>query len=154
MSLEIVILEDCLDRQATMTACLADRFRHYPVRFFEAAGPMIAYLESNPKTAIAIALDHDLEFIQGKNGSLTDPGTGRDVANFLAERAPVCPVVIHSTNSPAAVGMKMALDEAHWTTYRVVPFGDLEWIPEVWIQAMRRAIVDTAVPESQPSHAK
>jgi hypothetical protein len=153
MSLEIVILEDCIDRQTIMTACLADRFRHYPVRFFEAAAPMIAYLESKLKTTIVIALDHDLEFIQDANGSLTDPGTGRDVANFLADRPPTCPVVIHSTNSPAAVGIKMTLDEANWTTYRVVPFGDLEWISEIWIQAMRRAIVDTAAPEIEPTHS-
>lgn len=144
MALEIVILEDCIERQAEMSACLADRFRHYPVRYFDAASPMVAYLESNLANTIAIALDHDLEFKTSESGMTEDPGTGRDVADFLASREPACPVVVHSTNAPAAIGMMMVLEDSNWTTHRVVPFGDLQWISEIWIQTMRRAIIDTA----------
>jgi hypothetical protein len=40
--------------------------------------------------------------------------------------------------------MEMALDEAGWETHRVLPFGDLEWIPKVWFRAVRDTIVGAA----------
>ena len=72
---------------------------------------------------------------------MLDPGTGREVADYLAAKTPVCPVVIHTTNTPAALGMEMVLKDAHWKTYRVLPFDDLEWIPTDWFRTVRRAIV-------------
>jgi hypothetical protein len=62
----------------------------------------------------------------GRDGRLLDPGTGREVADDLARRSAVCPVVIHTTNSSAAVGMEMVLREARWKTYSVYPLEGLE----------------------------
>jgi hypothetical protein len=86
-------------------------------------------------------LDHDLELKPGPDGRLIDPGTGREVADYLARKEPACPVVIHSTNAAAAQGMATALTEARWQTYCVAPYGDLEWIPGPWFRAVRRAVV-------------
>jgi hypothetical protein len=86
-------------------------------------------------------LDHDLEIEPGPTGTCVDSGTGRDVADYLAGKEPVCPVIIHTTNSQAAVGMEMVLKEAGWKTHRVVPFDDMEWIAKTWFPAIRRAIV-------------
>jgi hypothetical protein len=63
-------------------------------------------------------------------------------------------VVIHSTNSAAATGMEMVLQEAQWQTRRVVPFGDLEWIPTQWFRAVRRAIVAQAKRPQKGEHGE
>jgi hypothetical protein len=138
---KIVILEDNKDRRAAMRACLVDRFYQFEALFFEDAAAMVHYLEAHLQEAIVICLDHDLEMRQGPDGRSTDPGTGRAVADFLARHAPGCPVVIHTSNATAAVGMEMALKDAHWQTDRVMPCGDLDWIPTQWFRSVRRAIV-------------
>jgi CheY-like chemotaxis protein len=141
MAMKIIILEDNADRQAAMRACLADRFHQFEVHFFDDSGEMNRFLDEHLPDAIVIALDHDLDLKPGPEGRCIDPGTGREVADFLAERSPTCPVIVHTTNSLAAVGMEAVLRNAGWKTRRVVPFGDLEWIESVWFSAIRRAIV-------------
>ncbi|HEY3789445.1 MAG TPA: cyclic-phosphate processing receiver domain-containing protein [Urbifossiella sp.] len=141
MAMKIVILEDNVDRRAIMRNCLADRFPMFETKFFESAETAIGYLRRNLPDTIAIALDHDLEFIAGSDGRLIDPGNGREVADYLAAQKPVCTVIVHTTNSDAAVGMTMVLRDGGWKTKRVVPFDDMNWIESDWFFAMRRAIV-------------
>jgi Cyclic-phosphate processing Receiver domain len=142
--MQICILEDNPERQAAMRDCVKDRFHQYKAIFFNDAALMIEHLRSHLSEVIAISLDHDLELIPNGKGKPTDPGTGRHVANFLAELTPTCPIVIHSTNSAAAQGMQMLLDEKGWKTHLVHPRGDLEWIGTEWFQAMRKALLETA----------
>jgi len=141
MVMKIVVLEDNVERQRVMRECLADRFPMYELHFFGSAGDTIQFLRKNLHETLAVALDHDLELQPGPNGALIDPGTGRDVANFLAERPPVCPVVLHTTNTAAVAGMELVLNDAGWSTLRVVPFDDLSWIGADWLRAVRRAVV-------------
>ena len=141
MPMKIVILEDNADRVSAMRDCLEDRFSRFECRFFDEAAAVTEYLEANLADTILIALDHDLDLKQTPSGETIDPGTGREVADYLAGKPPVCPVVIHTTNTTAAVGMEMVLKDAHWKTYRVLPFNDLEWIPTEWFRIVRRAIV-------------
>lgn len=144
--MKILILEDDADRRSAMEACLRDRFyQHEPV-FFDDVAAMLAYMKSELESALAISLDHDLELLQEYDGSLTDPGTGRAIANYLAGQAPHCPIIIHSTNSAAGDGMEAILREAGWVTYRVHPFGDLEWIPTKWFRTVRDGIAASAKP--------
>ena len=146
---EIYILEDDARRRQAMSAALADRFPQYPVRFFTTAPDMLDRLaQVDLSRLLAIGLDHDLELITGADGQCIDPGSGRDVADWLARLHPACPVVIHSTNAPAAVGMQLALEDSGWEVDRVVPFGDLQWISECWLRAFRDAIVGAV---AQPS---
>lgn len=144
MPLKIAILEDNGGRQACMQDCLADRFHQYEVRLFDAADEMIAFLVESLRDTLVVSLDHDLELKEGHQGKVIDPGTGRDVADYLAQQAPACPVVIHTSNSAAAAGMEMVLQDAGWATHRVVPFDDLKWIESEWFRTMRRAIVGQA----------
>jgi hypothetical protein len=139
--MKIVILEDNVERQGEMRHCLADRFGQFDTLFFAVSSEMNAYLDAHLSETLAISLDHDLDLLPGANGTWIDPGTGREVADFLAGRAPVCPIIIHTTNVPAAAGMEFALQEASWVTERVVPHDDLEWIAADWFPALRRAIV-------------
>jgi hypothetical protein len=139
--MKIVILEDNAERQAAMLDCLQDRFHQFEKRFFACAAEMVAYLKDNLAQTMAISLDHDLDVMSTPAGETLDCGTGRIVADFLAQHPPKCPVIIHTTNSSAACGMEMVLQDAGWKTFRVYPYGDLEWIATTWFQTMRRAIV-------------
>ena len=141
--MKIVILEDNNDRRAVMRACMSDRFHQYELVFFDAARPMIDFLRKHLDEILVVALDHDLDLIPGESAALMDPGDGRDVADFLSSQRAVCEVVIHTTNAPAAAGMKMVLQDADWRTHRVAPYGDLQWIDEQWFPAMRNAIVNS-----------
>lgn len=125
-----------------MQECLEDRFPQYGAIFFESAPPMVDYLSrDDTPELLLISLDHDLELpADGKD----DPGTGRDVADCLAGQSPVCPVIIHTTNALAAVGMQSVLEESGWVTIRVTPYDADRWIKESWFRAARNAIVDAA----------
>lgn len=139
--LQIVILEDNLDRQRVMRDCLADRFPQYGVRFFVTAGEAIAFLRANLERVLAIALDHDLDLIPVDPRRNIDPGSGRDVADFLANQPPTCPVLIHSTNAPAALAMRTELEECGWKCERVIPGPGEDWIRADWLIEVRNAIV-------------
>jgi hypothetical protein len=141
MAHKIAILEDNADRQAVMRRCLADRFYTFDAHFFDEAGDMIRFLDRHLTETLAISLDNDLELKPGPGGRMIDPGSGVEVAGYLASKPAVCPVVIHTTNTAAAEAMKAALDAAGWRTRRVVPFDDMNWIESDWFFAIRRAIV-------------
>lgn len=141
MPMKIAILEDNAERQEFMRACIADRFYMYDARFYDDAGAMIDFLREHLVECLVIALDHDLELKPGSDGRCIDSGTGRDVADYLAKQAPTCPVIIHSTNADAVVGMKAVLKDAGWKTRRVIPSQETDWIRNDWFPALRRAIV-------------
>ena len=144
MSCVIAILEDNEDRLAAMEDRLRDRFPQFERQYFAEAPRMIEWLEANLDRLALIALDHDLELIEIGNGQVRDPGTGREVAEFLAERRPTCPIVIHSSNSPAAVGMQTVLREAGWQVSRSLPCDDLAWIDTDWFPTVRSVLVNLA----------
>jgi len=147
--MKIVILEDNDDRQAAMKSCLRDRFHQYEAIFFDNAKGMQAFLEAHLASVLLISLDHDLELKAQHNGKLADPGTGREVADFLANQLPSCPIIIHTTNSAAGDGMEFLLRDARWDIHRVHPYGDMEWIPTLWFRTLRNAIVGSARPRSK-----
>ena len=140
--LEVVILEDDPRRRRAMRVALADRLPQYPPRFFTTAAEAARYLDDHLDRALLVVLDHDLDPIPVHPRRSLDAGTGRDVADFLAARDPCCPVVIHTTNRPAAVGMEAELADAGWDVSIVTPYGDLEWIAGDWLRAVRIAAVD------------
>lgn len=151
--MNIFILEDNAERCAVMRDCLADRFWQYPLHFFNDASAMIAVLKSKLPDSLLIALDHDLELLDDA-GRCIDSGSGRDVADFLAQQSPVCPIVIHTSNAPAALGMELVLQDSGWVTHRVSPYDDTRWISEAWFPAVRNAIVDSALSRPRVSSAK
>ena len=136
----IAILEDNAERIAAMRECLYDKFPFFEVRFFPAAWEANDWIASDLPRAICFSLDHDLEPLND-HPDTPDPGTGRDVANQLAQRAPHCPVIIHSTNTHAAQGMELVLNDAGWIVQRITPYNDLEWVRAAWLPTIRRAIL-------------
>ena len=137
----LAILEDNADRQTVMRACIADRFYTFDARFFDDPREMIAFLEANLSDTLVISLDNDLDMKPGPDGRMIDVGEGRQVAAFLAAREPVCPVIIHTSNTHAAESMTETLRAAGWKTRRTVPMEDTKWIEDDWFFAIRRALV-------------
>jgi CheY-like chemotaxis protein len=143
-NMKIVILEDNQDRRAAMLDCVRDRFHRYETVFFDDAKEMQVYLDANLASALIISLDHDLELKSRPDGGMVDPGTGREVADFLARQPPTCPIIIATTNSAAGDGMEFVLRDASWQIHRVHPWGDLAWIAGSWFRTLRNAIVGSA----------
>jgi CheY-like chemotaxis protein len=141
LPMQIIILEDNDERRQHIRSCLADHFPQYDLRFFVSATEMLDDLRRiDLNDVVLIALDHDLELLPTDDGRMVDPGDGRDVANSLAGRTPTCPVIIHTTNTPAGDSMRAVLRESGWKTLRVVPYGCHEWISQTWFRAVRKAI--------------
>jgi hypothetical protein len=93
-------------------------------------------LESLLPQAVLIALDHDLE---PADDDPTDPGDGLVVAKWLAGRVPICPVIIHTSNSLRGDSMEGELDLAGWTYRRILPVGD-DWVEVDWYRTARRLL--------------
>jgi hypothetical protein len=140
MSGTIVVLDDEPERIDEMTRCLSARLPNHKPVVFDNAPDLIAWIGDQLSDVQLICLDHDLGPNRRRGDEVFDPGTGRDVADFLAKCQPVCPVVIHTTNSMAAPGMTMVLDDAGWQNIRVIPYNDLEWIGADWINAVASAL--------------
>jgi hypothetical protein len=140
----IAILEDNDERIAAMQRYLADKFQFFSMQFFRTADGAVEWIREHSDQIICLSLDHDLECPLGA----PDPGCGRDVAEFVAGLHPRFPIVIHSTNSHAAIAMEALLQERGWTVSRVLPYGDLAWVAEIWLPSIRAAIVGGAVKPS------
>jgi CheY-like chemotaxis protein len=144
MPMKILVLEDNKDRREAMRECLAERLYPYESVFFVVPQPMLRYLREHLEEVICISLDHDMELLVDAQGQLSDPGTGREIADYLATQSPQCHVVVHSTNTAAAEGMESVLTESGWTVNRVAPWGDLDWVGASWFPTVRRAILEAA----------
>jgi hypothetical protein len=130
----IAILEDDERRSQAMLMMLKKILPEYSEQFFDNAPDMIVWLKKNLSSLALISLDHDLGANHHKKGEIFDPGTGRDVVDFLVSQKPCCPIIIHTTNPQGGEGMKWALEEAGWQYEVVIPFKDIEWIEELWIR--------------------
>lgn len=132
MANHVAILEDDINRLLEMKACLGELLPDFEHCFFDNAAEMITWLEANLSSTVLISLDHDLPIIQYRGGKRVDPGTGRVVADYLAKQPATCPVMVHTSDPNAAHGMMHTLRDAKWPATRVQPFGDYEWVREVW----------------------
>jgi len=142
----IAILDDDPARIAGMRAALAALGEEPEPATFGNAPGMIAWLGAHVNECRVISLDHDLGPSREIAGEFLDPGTGRDVVDFLAGHAPVCPVIVHTSNSLARPGMELALHEAGWKSVRVYPHFDTDWIGTAWIRAVEEAMSPGARP--------
>jgi len=99
---------------------------------------MVSELDSLLGEAQLISLDHDL---YKDTPSDPDPGTGRMVADLLSERDPVCPVIVHSTNTDAAWGMFNELTSGKWKVELVHHLNQPAWIEELWLPAATKLML-------------
>lgn len=137
----IAILEDDERRYSAMQELLTTEFPGQQFIHFDNSPDMITWLDKHLPKARLLCLDHDLGPNRERDGAVFDPGTGRDVVDFLAQQAPVCPVLIHTSNYRAAPGMEFALEPSGWVVERVSPSYDIAWIPAAWIRAVRQLLL-------------
>ena len=138
----IAVLEDNEERIAEMQRVLADKFPFFDHHFSRTAPTQIAWLQQHGESTICLCLDHDLD--PPASDPACDPGTGRDVVEFLIRGEAAFPVIVHTTNAHAGIAMRELLQDRHWSALRVMPYEDLRWIAEAWLPAVRQAIVDAA----------
>jgi hypothetical protein len=134
MSTKIIILDDESERIKEMTCCIQKQLPSYSLVVFDNAPDLICWLQKHLVEAALICLDHDLGPNRERNGEVFDPGTGRDVVDYLATQDPVCPIIIHTSNSMAAPGMELVLNDAGWMHSRSYPEDGLLWIHAYWIK--------------------
>jgi hypothetical protein len=137
MPLTIAILEDDARRREAMEAVLRRRLPQFEIAFFTVSQAMNEWLAAHLAEVVIASLDHDLELMPGAGGKLVDQGCGRDVVDYLIQRPAAFPVLVHSTNAPAASAMAAELEERGWTIDRVTPYDDLAWVEEAWWPALR-----------------
>lgn len=134
----ILILEDDSRRIKVMQRLLTTELPQFTFHIFPTASELNSFYSKYKHEIALIALDHDLEDVYDSSGNQVDPGTGRDVSNFLSCQKSTCPVIIHSTNRIAVDGMEFDLIDAGWNVERIAPYSDLQWIEEAWMPAITR----------------
>lgn len=136
----IAVLDDEPDRLEAMIPVLNQCYPALNVETFDNAPDINAWFHGHLDKCCLICLDHDLGPNRKRNGTVFDPGIGRDVANYLATQIPVCPIIIHTTNTIARPGMIQALEDAEWIVSYVSPYADTLWIREVWKDEVQRIL--------------
>ena len=145
MSRFLLVLDDDRNRLYGFEQIVRRLGEGWEIRTWRDAPSMIAELDRHLPDAGLISLDHDL---YADSRSDPDPGTGRMVADALAQRRPVCPVLVHSTNTDAAWGMHNSLRRGGWTVALVHQLGQPEWIEALWLPAALRAVEAAGRPRS------
>jgi len=136
----ILLLEDNDERIAAFQQTVATLGDGFAVKIWRDAPSMIAECEVYFPTTVLISLDHDLNPIPG---STVDPGTGVDVARFLGDFMPVCPVLLHSSNTDRVYSMHNELRFSGWTVDRVGPIGT-DWITTSWRRAATQLLAENS----------
>lgn len=134
----ILLLEDNDERIAGFQKTSAALGDGLELKIWRDANTMIAECEQFFPSAALISLDHDLN---PQPCVTTDPGTGLDVAKFLGDFLPVCPVLIHSSNTDRVYSMHNELRFAGWMVDRVGPLGT-DWIETEWIRRARELLTE------------
>jgi ADP-ribosylglycohydrolase len=136
----ILILEDNGERIAAFHKAIAALGDGFEVKVWRDALAMITECSAFFPTAALISLDHDLNPMPG---TTIDPGTGLDVAQYLGDFMPVCPVLIHSSNTERVYSMYNELRFADWIVDRVGPLGG-DWIETSWLRTAKKLLAENA----------
>ena len=142
----ILLLEDNDQRIAGFQKAVAGWGGGCELKIWRDAPSMVAGMVDYFSTAALISLDHDLN---PQPGATSDPGTGMEVAQFLADFLPACPVLIHSTNTDRVYSMLNELRFAHWRVDRVGPLGE-DWIETTWARRAREWMAEHS--NTWPAH--
>ncbi len=134
----LLILDDDHTRLRGFDEVVHRLGNEWVIRAWRTAPAMIAEIDSLLGDAQLISLDHDL---YKDAPSDPDPGSGRVIADLLSRRNPVCPVIVHSTNTDAAWGMFNELASAKWKVELVHHLNQPAWIEELWLPVATRLML-------------
>jgi ADP-ribosylglycohydrolase len=153
----ILILEDNDERISAFSVVVAGMVPECQLRLWRDAPSFMAEARAWLPQASLISLDHDLN---PQPGASQDPGTGLEVATWLAQQTPVCPVIVHSSNHERVESMVNELRFGGWTWERVGPWGS-DWIAGAWrrkagalLEAGRNARVSPLAATRPVDHAQ
>jgi hypothetical protein len=132
----ILILEDSSDRIEGFKKAVAALGPDYTLRLWQEAPTMIAECPKYFRETCLISLDYQLARRPGFKG---DPGNGLQVAEFLCNQDPLCPVIIHTSAYDRRISMLNALSFAKWHAYIVSPVGP-SWITETWLGVVSKLL--------------
>jgi FixJ family two-component response regulator len=130
----IMILEDDAERIRSFQHTIAPlgfRLHHW-----HDAPAMIAECLPYLADTCLISLDHDLH---RRPSATRSPGSGLEVAKFLARHPAVCPVIIHTGSSDSAWSMYRVFQGGNWNVEMVPPLGK-GWIHRSWLPAAKALI--------------
>lgn len=145
MPKRLLILDDDLVRLHGFEEIAPRLGTDWAIRTWRDAHSMILELQENVQEAHLISLDHDL---YKDSPSDPDPGTGRAVADYLAKCAsPICPVIVHSTNTDAAWGMFNELSSRGWKVSLVHHLNQSGWIEKHWLPVAKNLIASIGIKE-------
>jgi hypothetical protein len=138
MNQVILILDDSEERLEEMQSLIVESYPQYDIIHFDNAPDTIEWLEDNLTSVVLMSLDHDLGLNREREARVFDPGTGKDVVDFLETKSPVCPIIVHSSNYLGRDRMFFSLEAAGWRTSCVNPHDDLEWIFDAWMPQINK----------------
>jgi len=134
--MKVLILEDDAERAIAFRRESANINPKAEVVLWQSAHKMCEDLPSHLPAAILISLDHDLRIIDGHS---EDPGSGMDVAKALSSLSPICPVIVHTSNTNASWSMVNELTHSGWRVERAGPVSmGTEWVRTVWAPMVRQ----------------
>ena len=131
--MKILILEDNQDRIDAFKEVLSE-YDDLEIHIWKAAYSFIEEVDEHLQGTDVISLDHDLVSDDG-----SDPGDGLEVAEYLRDKEPICPVIIHSTNINRSWSMHRELKDGNWDVERYPPLSmGVDWIYKDWINAIKK----------------
>jgi len=129
----IAILDDDIGRRVEMERLLFEVKPDAKVEVFDNAPDMIAWLARRIDDVTLVSLAHDLGPSRFRDGMLFDPGSGRDVADFLNEMDRTFPIIVHAANVTKGDNMCASLRGAGWSCARIHAKRDPGWISTEWV---------------------
>jgi hypothetical protein len=128
----VLLLEDNDERIARFTTALRGLAPKLQVIGWHSAKTMLEDVDGYLPLARLISLDHDL---YPTSGDIEDPGDGLEVAKYLAEKKPTCPIIIHSSNGDRARMMAGEFELAGCHAKMVAALG-ADWIEAHWAKVV------------------
>jgi ADP-ribosylglycohydrolase len=110
----------------------------FELTVWQSASAMAAECEPHFPHAAMVALGDTPVAPTGK-GTDTGTDTEPDIATFLGDFLPVCPVLIHASDADSASSTLVELDRAGWKADRVSP-SQPEWVETAWAHRARELI--------------
>jgi hypothetical protein len=132
----ILILEDSDDRIFAFEKAVAALGSDYSLKLWHDAPTMIEECAGYFGRSVLISLDYQL---MRRSGAVVEPGNGFQVAQYLCNQQPVCPVIIHTSADERRWSMFNALSFAKWDAHVVVPNGRF-WIRDSWSTLVKRLL--------------
>src|SRR5262245_29013477 len=132
----ILILEDNPARSDLLRRAVSQLGGAFDLRIWPDAHSMIRECQEFFPSAALISLDHDLNPLPGNSA---DPGTGLEVARFLGDFQPVCPVIVHSQNMEKVWSMHNELRFAGWKVHQAGGMG-VDWSETAWLRCAREVL--------------